>query len=135
MQSLLTPQYWFSLSPTPFQPWAERFLLVIFGAFVVFGILTWIFELKGRFDKPMKRALERAASLLVWSGVVGFLLWSFSYERIPILSMRFFFLLWLAWVLWGFWRIYRYVWIEIPERARRERARAEREKWLPKPKR
>lgn len=135
MQPLLTLRYWFALNPEPFLPWAERFLLVAFGAFIVLGIAAWIAELKGRFDKPMKRAFERAASLLTWSGIAGLLLWAFSYERITVLSMRFFYVLWLAWVLWGFWRVYRYVWVEIPAQERRNRERAEREKWLPRPKR
>ncbi len=132
MQPLLTLRYWFTLNPAPFLPWAERFMLVAFGAFVVFGIVAWMAELKGRFSKPIKRAFERAASLLAWNGVLGLLLWAFSYERIPVLSMRFFYVLWLAWVLWGFWRIYRYVWVEIPAQESRARERAEREKWLPR---
>ncbi|HWR00182.1 MAG TPA: hypothetical protein VN397_05060 [Candidatus Methylomirabilis sp.] len=132
MPPLLTLPYWFTANPAPFQPWADRFLLVAFGAFVLFGVIAWIVEMKSRFGKPMKRALEKAASLLAWSGVVGLLLWAFSYERIPVLSMRFFYLLWLGWVLWGLWRIYRYVWVEIPALEQRSRERAEREKWLPR---
>ncbi|OGL74425.1 hypothetical protein A3E39_00825 [Candidatus Uhrbacteria bacterium RIFCSPHIGHO2_12_FULL_60_25] len=132
MNPLLTPQYWFTVSPVPFQPWAERFILVAFVACVLFGMIAWIIELKGRFSKPMKRAYERVASLLFWSGVAGLFLWGFSYERIPVLSMRFFYLFWLAWVLWGLWRVYTYVWVEIPAQERRNRERTEREKWLPR---
>lgn len=132
MPPLLTIRYWFALDPTPFLPWAERALLVIFVAFVLFGIVAWIVELKGRFNKQVKRAFERTASLLAWSGIVGLLLLSFSYERVPVLSMRFFYLLWLTWIAWGGWRIYRYVWVEIPDKERLAREREARERWLPK---
>lgn len=135
MPPLLTPQYWLSLNPTPFQPWAERLLLVVFGVFVLFGIITWIAEVNGGFSKPAKRALGRAASLLLWSGFVGLLLWVFAYERLPILSLRLFYLLWLAWVVYGFSRIYHFLWVEVPAKERMLAEREARERWLPRPKR
>ncbi len=132
MHPLFTPAYWFSLSPQPFQPWAERFLLVAFGALFLAGIITWIIELKGGHSKPVKRALGRAASHLSWTGLVGLLLWAFSYEHVSLLSMRAFYLAWLAWFALGAWYIFRYVWVEIPSQEARHRERTEREKWLPK---
>jgi hypothetical protein len=108
MPPLLTLGYWFALAPVPFSPMVERALLVVFTVFFVAGIVVWVMELRAGFSKFMKRALARAATLLGWSGLVGLLLWSFSYERIPLLSMRFFYILWLGWVVAGAWFIFRY---------------------------
>jgi|WetSurMetagenome_2_1015567.scaffolds.fasta_scaffold534768_2 hypothetical protein len=135
MHPLLTLKYWFALNPTPFLPWADRALLVLFGAFTVFGIITWIVEIKGGWNKSVKRALDRAASLLIWSGIVGLLLWSFSYERVPILSMRVFYLPWVAWIGYGAWSIWHYLWVEVPAKEELHREQIERNKWLPKSKR
>jgi hypothetical protein len=135
MQSLLTLKYWFALNPTPFLPWAERTLLVLFAAFTVFGIIVWVVEMKGGWGKAVKRALDRVASLLIWSGIVGLLLWAFSYERVPILSMRAFYIPWVIWIGWGAWSIWHYLWVEVPAKEDLYREQLDRQKWLPKSKR
>ena len=132
MHPLLTLGYWFSLNPTPFAPWAERALLVIFSVFLVAGIAVVIIKRRGKYEKPTRHAFDRVASLLSWMGLVGLLLWACAYERIPMLSMRALYVAWLAWVLVWAWFIVRYVWKEIPALEVRNRERMEREKWLPK---
>lgn len=132
MHPLLTPSYWFALSPPPFLPWAERFLLVAFGALFLVGIVAWIMERKGGYAKTVKRALGRAATHLGWTGFIGLLLLAFSYEHVSLLSMRALYVAWLAWFLIGAWFLVRYVWVDIPAQEARRRERAEQEKWLPK---
>lgn len=134
MTPLLTLGYWFSLTPAPFAPWAERALLAIFAAFFIAGIVVWMIQMRSGYGKFVKRALGRAASLLSWTGLVGLFLWICAYEGVPLLSMRVVYLLWLAWVGIGAWFIIRYVWVEIPAMEARNRERMEREKWLPKKK-
>lgn len=134
MQELLTLHYWFSIRAIPFLPVVERGLLVFFGIFTVVGIGTSLFLLRGGFAKPTKRALGTFASLLTWSGLVGLLLWLFTYQGVPVLSMRFLFVPWIVWVVWGFVSIYRCLWVEVPEKQKLYEERMAREKWLPKKK-
>jgi hypothetical protein len=134
MQDLLTLNYWFSLRVIPFTPAAERGLLVLFGIFTIVGIGTTLFLLKRKFAKPTKRALGKFASLLSWSGLFGLLLWLFTYQGVPVLSMRIFYIPWVLWVIWGFYSIYKYLWVEVPGKQKIYDERIEREKWLPKKK-
>lgn len=135
MSPIFTLGYWFSLTPFPFMTWSSRILLAGFGILLVAGIILGIIESRSKAIKPVKRAYGRAASHLGWTGFVGLLLWVFDYERIPLLTMRAFYVLWFAWFVWGAWSIGRYVWKDIPAFAARDRERMEREKWLPKSKR
>lgn len=134
MHPMLSLDYWFSIRPIPFTPAVERGLLVFFAVFAVVGIAAYLVPLKRGFSKPAKRALSRFASLLTWSGITGLILWTFSYQQVPALSMRFLFVLWLIWPIWGFYAIYRYLWVELPKKEKMREERIEREKWLPKKK-
>lgn len=115
-------------------PGVQRALLILFAGLFVAGLIVWVVELRAHTSKLMKRALGRTATHLGWTGIVGMLLWAFDYERLPLLSMRAFYLAWGIWLIIGVCFIVRYVWIEIPALEARNRERVEREKWLPKKK-
>src|SRR5262245_15924853 len=115
MRSLLTLQYWFSLRAIPFVPVVDRVLLVAFAVITVVGIGISVLSLKKSFPKPTRRAFGRLGSHLSWTGLTALLLWTFTYQGIPILSMRFFYILWAVWFVWGFYPIYRYLFVEVPE--------------------
>jgi FtsH-binding integral membrane protein len=134
MRELLTLHYWFSIRAIPFQPAIERGLLLFFGAVTVTGLVISLALLKKGYAKPIKRSLGRIASLFTWSGAAGLALWAFAYQGVPVLSMRFFYVLWAAWVIFGLYSVFRYVWIEVPRKRKMYEERIEREKWLPKKK-
>jgi len=135
MMNLLTLSYWFGIRPAPFIPAVERALLVAFAVWMLGGIVASLLLLKRGIAKPTRVALEKAAGLLTWSGLTGLVLWGFEYERIPILSMRFFYVLLVAWIAYGVYGIVRYLRVEVPAQQRIEEEKAAREKWLPKRKR
>lgn len=135
MQSLFTLSFWFNLHAVPFVPVMERVLIVIFSVLVVSGIACAYAARMKHAGKEWKRALGRLSSHLVWTGLIGMLLWFFNERWVPILSMRFFFVIWAAWFLWGWYPVYRYLWVEVPEQMKMQQERVEREKWLPKKKR
>ena len=134
MHPLLTLSYWFSIRPVPFGPVAERALLIVFAAFVLVGVASYLVLLKRGLSKTAKRAIGKFANLLTWSGIVALILWTFSFQGVPILSMRFLYVPWLIWVLWGFYAIYRYLWVEVPEKRKMYAEFQEKQKWLPKKK-
>lgn len=115
-------------------PVVERGLLVVFTAFVAGGILARLFTLRQGWDKLTKRAVQRASNILVGMGLLGLMLYFFTYERIYVLSLRFGYLLWLVLFIWNAYRLYRYVRVEIPTMERRRAERDQINKWLPKSK-
>jgi hypothetical protein len=132
MSTLLSLSYWFGTQPPPFLPMVERGLLAAFGVWTLGGIAASLFLMKQGLEKSTRRALEKTAGLLTWSGLTGLVLWTFEYEQIPVLSMRFFFVIVLAWIAYGVFDIVRFVSVTVPEQRRIEEEREAREKWLPK---
>lgn len=126
--------FWFQMQPPSFLAWVGITLLVVFTAMVIVGIAAKIYAAKSSLDKFLRRAVQRAGTLLLAMGLLGLFICFFTYEQVPILSMRIWLLVWLlSTVLWA-WSIVKYVRVEIP--AKRE-LMAERErinKWIPKPK-
>ncbi|MFA5129659.1 MAG: hypothetical protein WC477_01920 [Patescibacteria group bacterium] len=132
MTPLLTFSYWFSLSPQPFQPIVERVLLAVFAVMAIAGIACYLVPLKRGMDKGIKRALLRLGALLTWSGILALCLWFFSWQAIPMLSMRALYLPIAVWIVWGIVLIARSVWVDLPAQRKAEAERMERERWLPK---
>lgn len=135
MPPLLTLSYWFSLRPAPFSVVAERGLLIGFLAFIVIGIACLLFHyVKRDISKPVKRSLSRFGSMTIWVGLFGLILWSFSYEQIPVLSMRIFFLILPIWFIVSVYGIVRYLRVIVPEQEASHRERIERDRWIPRKK-
>lgn len=134
LPTLLQPQFWFSLAPPPLLPMVDRVIFSLCVIFVVVGIAAFLLSRRFKDDKLTRRLVSRSGNALLISGFVGLILYVFSYERVPVLSMRFGFFLWI--VLMGIlaWRIYRYAWKEIPAIRERTAEREQINKWLPKSK-
>ena len=131
MTPLLTLAYWFQLQPPVFVPWAGRFMVIAFTAMAAVGILAKVVGVKKSQDKFMRRAIERAGSLLLIMGLLGLLMYFFSYERVPLFSMRAFYLLWLIGLAAWAWQLYRYLKVEIPAKRAMQAEREKINKWLP----
>lgn len=134
MQNLLTLKFWFSLYPPALTPWATRILLVIFVAIFLVGVIAKIYSIKTKLEKWNRRAIDKSASLLLSMGVFGLLLFIFTYEQIPVLSMRAGYILWLVIVaIWAYF-LYNFIAVEIPKQRALKQEREQVDKWLPKSK-
>lgn len=134
MMNLLNFNFWFQMQPPMFVAWVGTTLLVVFMALTLVGLVAKVYGLKANFDKFVRRAVERAGTLLLTMGLVGLLFYLFVFESVPILSMRIWLIVWLLSAAAWAWSILHYVRVEIP---RINRLKAEREKlnkWLPKSK-
>jgi hypothetical protein len=132
MINLLSPTFWFQIQPPPILVWSGRIMLACFSAMVILGIVAKVYGVKAGLDKLVRRAVERAGTLLLIMGLVGLLMYFISYERVPVLSMRALYLVWLFGLgLWA-WSLYRYVKIEIPSKRSMAAEREKLTKWLPK---
>lgn len=118
-----------------FLAWVGTFLLVFFTVLAVVGLIAKIYGLKASLDKYMRRAVERAGTLLLTMGLFGLLLYFFVYESVPILSMRFWLMFWLILTAIWVWRIVHYVRVEVPKIHQLKAEREHLNKWLPKAKR
>jgi ABC-type transport system involved in multi-copper enzyme maturation permease subunit len=114
--------------------WVSIFFLVVFTALVILGIIAKVYAVKSNLEKLLRRAVQRAGSLLLTMGLVGLLIYFFTFENVPILSMRVWLLVLLASGIAWAWSIYRYVKVEIPAKREMHAERERLNKWLPKAK-
>lgn len=128
----LKPSYWLAMSPPPMVPVVDRVLLVLFAAMVVASVALKVFTLRKGFEKMYRKAMVRTAHAMFWLGLFGLYLSAMNYERVPILSSRFWYVIWA--VLFGVaaYRISKYVVKDIPAIRAKEMEREQAGKWLPK---
>ncbi|MFA6429326.1 MAG: hypothetical protein WCV84_02395 [Patescibacteria group bacterium] len=136
LKPLITLSFWFQLTGVPFTRTANIMILVLMGVLTVGGAGFWYYlHTKGsRFDRERRRVLWALSHLCLWSGLSGFALYAMVWQRIPLLSMRVWWLVLLA-VFVGViaWLAKR--WFKIIPLLDKELAERQRyEKWLPKPK-
>jgi hypothetical protein len=129
---LLRPAYWFSSNPPPLLPAIDRTIVVVFGIFLFVGIFGRIIALRHGWEKMMKRAIVRASHSLIVLGIFGLVLYGLSFERVPVLSARFGYILWFGLFVWYAWRIFKFVYREIPAIEKKRAEREAMDKWIPK---
>ncbi len=134
MNNLLTLNLWFGLYPPPMQKGILYFLVIIFALLFLVGVIGKVYSLKAKIEKFYRRAISKIGDAFITMGAIGLLLCVFSYEQIPILSMRFFYLVWLIIMLIWAYFLYKYMFIEIPKLLELKKLREQEDKWLPKPK-
>ncbi len=126
-------KYWFNARPVPLGPSLVGGIFAFFGWFMIATIILRViaYGLK-RQDSLKSGIFRRIASLLATTGLLGLMFLFFSYEQLPFLGMRFWFLfLFLGFTAWLL-RIAMYVVRDYPslknERAEQQRLR----RYLPK---
>lgn len=134
IKPLFSLSYWFGVRILPFAPAISLTIQILMSALVLAGIALWVYvKLQKGIEKTLRRVLKRVATLCLTMGIVGWLFYGFYYEGIPVLSMRFWYVIWFAIVCWWTYDIV----IEYRKKKALQLAGLERakfEKWLPKPK-
>ncbi|MFA4955118.1 MAG: hypothetical protein WC641_07465 [Patescibacteria group bacterium] len=130
--SLLTPLYWFKTTPPPLMAVAQKGVLIFFAACVVAGVIIYLMRLKKNLDKFSRRGMARIGTALLTMGGFGLALLFFEFERIPVLTMRALYLVWLILAAWWGYSIFRYITVKIPEIRKQREDRENFNKWLPK---
>ena len=126
--------FWFQIRPLPMSKGFTIAFTVFFLLMITAkaGLRIYTSRMKRVLTKADKKLFDLIQSMLVTMGFLG-ILWTFcAYEGIPILSARFWLILWLAGLLVWVYFIMRYYVLEYTDfkikRAERERL----EKYLPK---
>lgn len=94
LRPLLTFSFWLDLTPEPFLRSNEVALMAIFALWLLAGIIFRFVSLRKRFDPPAHRLFRSFGRQCLSLGVLGWILFWFSYERLPFLSMRGWYFLW-----------------------------------------
>ncbi|MDO8583804.1 MAG: hypothetical protein Q7R83_01345 [bacterium] len=126
--------FWFHVQALPFTPVLGTIIYWFMVAVLIAGLVTRLLLLKPKWDKEMRRSLRGISALLLFAGATGLLLYAFTWQLVPVLSMRFFYLVWLFAYGWWAYRLVKHIYKEIPLLRKKEAERAAYEKWLPKPK-
>jgi len=135
IKPLLSFSYWFNTTAIPFLPAVNKLVLITLYGLLIAGIACAAYAKLGKkLEKDLKRLLRKYAGALTTAGVVGLMFYAFTWQRVPFLSMRFFFVLWFALFAYWIWTIIRFQTKELPERRKMREEQAKREKWLPKKK-
>lgn len=134
IQPLFTLSFWFSVTALPFTPILDKVILILMLGLALGGIGILVYARQAVQEKEQRRLQKRVAALLLCAGFSGLYLYGVTWQRIPVLSMRMFFVLWAGGFGWWGYTIYRYYRIELPLQLREAREREAYEKWLPKPK-
>lgn len=128
--NLLQLSFWFNLKPTPLLPMYNKALT---GFVILLGLsLIASFFIKRVYQKNLySKVFEEIYSFLYTNFGIGLILLFFNYEMIPLLSSRFWFILWA--IEMGIW-IYLIVRAAKKIPARKEQFEKEKEfkKYLPK---
>ena len=128
--NLLQPSFWFNLKPIPLLPIYDK---VFTGLVVLLGLLLIAsFFIKKAYRKNIYgKVLEEAYSFMLTNFGIGLILLFFNYESVPLLSARFWFILWA--IEMGIWiyLIIRDV-KKIPARKEQFEKEKEYQKYIPK---
>ena len=104
---MLSLSWWFQLIPIV----DSLTLRILFIAGIVLLILGGIMRIvsRKRFEDKFSREIAfRIASVPVVMGLLLVLYWFLAFEQIPLLSARFWMVLWVVFTIFWAWRIFRY---------------------------
>ena len=137
IQPLFTLGFWFNLSAMPFTPWASWLIIGLMGALVLLGAVLYVYVKKfgSHIGRERKHVMVDFAILCFWSGVFGFLLYGLNAQSVPVLSMRFFWLLLLLVFALVFFYLAKRWFKTVPLLEKSLAEKEAYEKWLPRPKR
>lgn len=128
--------YWFSLEPQVVSLRGTIILTSFFSFFIVLKILGKMIYLRYKKDlsAPEKHLLAKIESMLLTMGFAGLAWTFFAYEALPLLSARFWFLVWVvSFVIWGY-LILRYALVQFPIQLAALKEKERFSKYLPKKK-
>lgn len=129
---LLNAEYWFNPRPVPLGPSLVGGIFAFFGWFVITAIVLMLIARGFKHRDTLKADIaSRFSRLLSTSGLLGLTFLFFSYEQIPLLGMRFWFLfLFFTFMIW-LGRIAVFIVKDYPARRRQVAERRRFERYLP----
>lgn len=132
LRPLVQPSFWFDLTPVSLAPFFERLFFVVFALLIIGGATLRIIGKNNTMDKYQRILVQKAARIAMSFGVVGFVIYFFTFEEIQFFGARFWFLLWFIGLVIAVVRLVRYYKKEVPLLRHRDQSRVEANKYLPR---
>jgi heme exporter protein D len=133
--ALLSYKYWLNLHPVPFGPTLVNGVLAFFVWFLVAAIVLFFVARSVRKQRQhLADVLRRLARPLTNAGLLGLLFLFFTYEQVPVLGMRLWFLVTFVIFFVQIGRAVSFIVIDYPRLQRADAEKARIEKYLPKKK-
>lgn len=135
MSRFFTSTFWFSSALASMSSSKIIFLLIVFGGFIALAIFAKVMVHLKRSDKGLeifsRRIYRKFYNFFLTFGLIGLALVFFNYERVPLLNIRFLYVLCgVGFVIWLVF-ILRYIFKEIPVQRAKIKQKQEFEKYLP----
>ena len=126
--NLFNPAFWFNQRPGLLIPFWRNSLIASLILFLILAIFAFLFKKKGGLYSKL---WERLFNLSSTSLFIGLALLFFNDQMIPVLSARFWYLLWaIGLIIWSYF-IIRYA-TTLPNNKKDLEKKREFEKYLPK---
>jgi len=128
MGNLFSLHFWFNLRPPALLPIYQKFFIGLVIALIVASFIFWFIKSKRR--NVYINFWRNLYYFSFTNSFIGIVLLFFSYELVPFLSARFWFLLWgagiIAWLIFIFKSL-----IAIPKRRKKIAEEEEYKKYIP----
>ena len=132
LRPLIQPSFWFDLTPVTLSPFFERAFFVVFALFIISGAALRIMSKNSTTDKYDRQTLKKSARIATAFGIVGFVIYFFTFEEIQFFGARFWFLFWFVGLVIAILYLVRFVKKEVPLLRHRDQSRVEANKYLPR---
>lgn len=129
--TLIQPSYWLTIQPPQVVGGLGSFVFGFFVLCFVVGIVSRIVASNRSQDRYIEELGKRVGALFVTMGLIGILLFFFSFERIQFFGGRFWYPLWLiGTIVWAYF-IFRFAKNDIPKMRNRDMRRRAVNKYMP----
>ena len=133
--NLLNPLHWFTLMPPEVSGFAGKAVFVVFLAMFILGIVGRIVAFHRTEDRYIRLIGSRLGALCTTMGILGLILFFFSFEGVQLFGARFWYPMWLLTVLvWGLF-IGRFIKRDIPAMREVDLHKKANARYLPRKKR
>ena len=130
--AFLDYRYWLNLHPVPLGPSLVGGILSFFAWFIVASLaLRVVARVMKKKDGRKSDLLLRFARPLSTTGILGLLFLFFSYEQVPLLGMRLWFLLTFVLLIVWVGRVVKFAVTEYPALRREDDEKARLRKYMP----
>ncbi len=130
-ENLFDPSYLFTLRAAEVGGVSGNILFGFFILMFVVGIVARIVASNNTHDRYLRDLGQRGGTLLMTMGLLGIVLYFFSFERIRLFGSRFLYVCWLIGLIaWGY-TLVRFARRTIPQKRERDMQREQQRKYLP----
>ncbi len=134
LSPIINPSFWLDLDPPALTAAFERFFFILFSLMIILGAIVRIVARHRKEDRYVRSIFSRIAQLLFTMGVLGMIVYFFSFEGIYMFGARFWFLIWFAGLVTWIVFIVRYIKVTIPLLKNEAANRREFNKYIPRKK-